>query len=143
MIINNLKYPIKAISSGTRLGHLLIDLFVIYQMIYCFKLFGLSQFNTLFSILIIPMYYIVFEYVYQVTPGKSLTKTIVIDHEGNKPSFWTIVLRTFCRFIPFDAFSYFGNASYGWHDQLSKTYVVYQEDHYKIKAIRLADKGIS
>jgi len=143
MLINNFKYPIKAISSGTRLCHLLIDLFVIYQMIYCFKLFGLYQLNTLFSILIMPIYYIVFEYVYQVTPGKSFTKTIVINHEGNKPSFWIIVLRTFCRFIPFDAFSYFDNSSYGWHDRWSKTYVVYKEDHSKIKAMLLAEKGLS
>lgn len=35
-----------------------------------------------------------------------------------------IVKRNFSRLIPFDAFSFIGDSSYGWHDSISKTYVV-------------------
>jgi hypothetical protein len=42
--------------------------------------------------------------------------------DGSKPGLRTILLRTLCRFIPFEPFSFFGER--GWHDGLSDTLVV-------------------
>lgn len=70
-------------------------------------------------------YHIVCESVWQKTLGKVITKTKVVDMQGNKPKFWTIVLRSICRMIPFDFISFFfGGYPVGWHDSLSKTFVV-------------------
>ena len=65
-----------------------------------------------------------FETIFSKTPGKFARKTMVVDKDGNKPSVTVFFVRNICRLIPFDAFTYFGNKR-GWHDLLSKTYVVY------------------
>ncbi|NQY05140.1 MAG: RDD family protein [Flavobacteriaceae bacterium] len=70
------------------------------------------------------LYYIVFECWTQKTIGKMLTKTIVVDENGNKPSVGSIIGRSLCRMIPFNHFSFLGSKGRGWHDSLSKTYVV-------------------
>lgn len=80
---------------------------------------------TLLALAIIPGYYIIFEFFWGKTPGKFITKTRVVNEEGKPPSFLNIVGRTFCRFIPFEPFSFLGgDRPTGWHDSISKTYVV-------------------
>ena len=64
------------------------------------------------------------EYVFGRSLGKLVTKTKVIDLNGNRPDFTTIVFRSLGRLIPFDALSYLGSDAVGWHDQVSKTRVV-------------------
>lgn len=83
--------------------------------------------SSLFGLgIVIPVfYYVIFESLWQVTPGKFLTKTKVVMRDGTKPPFMNIVGRTFARVIPFEAFSYlFGSYPVGWHDSLSGTLVV-------------------
>lgn len=58
------------------------------------------------------------------TVGKYVTKTIVVDENGNIPHYTTILKRSLCRLIPFNAFSFLGHNSRGWHDSISGTYVV-------------------
>ena len=70
------------------------------------------------------LYYVVLESRYQVTVGKLLTKTIVVNSYGEKPTMNSIWSRSFSRLIPFDAFSFIGVNSHGWHDSISKTHVV-------------------
>lgn len=78
-----------------------------------------------FLIIILIIYYLFFEFVLQRTPGKFITKTKVVKKDGTKPSFLSIIYRTFSRFIPFDAFSFlFRNNPIGWHDNISDTIVV-------------------
>jgi hypothetical protein len=48
----------------------------------------------------------------------------VVDENGNKPEYQTIMIRSLCRLIPFDALSFLGATSRGWHDSISRTYVV-------------------
>jgi len=67
-------------------------------------------------------YYIFFEGIFGRSVAKFITGTIVVNENGLKPDFGTIVKRTFCRLIPFDALSFLG--SRGWHDSISDTYVV-------------------
>lgn len=58
------------------------------------------------------------------TVGKFVTKTKVVQEDGSTPEVNHILLRTLCRFIPFEPFSFLGNEVRGWHDTLSKTRVV-------------------
>jgi len=70
------------------------------------------------------LYYYVTEVYFSRTLAKLLTHTIVVNADGSKPSKRSFFVRSCCRFIPFEAFSFFGAASRGWHDTFSKTYVV-------------------
>ncbi len=69
-------------------------------------------------------YYLAMEVTFRTTPGKWITRARVTDAEGREPSRNRLLLRTFCRFIPADALSFFGRDGTGWHDAVSKTYVV-------------------
>lgn len=74
-----------------------------------------------FSLVLI--YYNVFEILFDRTVGKFITQTIVVDEQGEKPDHEKILIRSLCRLIPFNPFSilFLGR---GWHDSISKTYVV-------------------
>lgn len=82
----------------------------------------------LFGLIITIPYYIIIETMTARTIGKYLTGTIVVDNEGNKPSMETLVKRSFCRAIPFNALSFLGEKSRGWHDSISETYVVNKKE---------------
>ncbi|KAF1712957.1 RDD family protein [Pseudoxanthomonas sacheonensis] len=70
-------------------------------------------------------YYIPQEAAFGFTLGKLITGTRVVNENGEKPTFVQAVLRTICRFIPFEAFSVLlTDPARGWHDSLAKTYVV-------------------
>lgn len=72
------------------------------------------------------LYYFLLEYYLKgKTLGKSITKTRAVNQYGETPTAETILLRTLCRLIPFEAFSYFANDKpIGWHDRFSKTMVI-------------------
>ena len=70
------------------------------------------------------LYYFIFESVSHRTLGKYVTNTKVVMQNGDEPSPRAILLRSLCRLIPFDAFSFLGRDGKGWHDSLSNTYVV-------------------
>jgi len=82
-----------------------------------------------FTAAITLFYYNVFEIFTARTLGKLVTQTIVVDEYGEKPHHETILIRTLCRLIPFEPFYFIilyfmDKPSRGWHDSLSKTYVV-------------------
>ena len=68
------------------------------------------------------VYYIFFETVFQRTPGKFLTGTIVVSDTGETPTFGKVVGRTFSRFIPFEPI--IGLFTDFLHDTLPGTRVV-------------------
>lgn len=70
------------------------------------------------------IYYTVTEGLFGRSLAKLITGTIVVDENGVKPDFGTIVKRSLCRIIPFDGLSFLGSSARGWHDSLSDTYVV-------------------
>ncbi len=78
------------------------------------------------------LYYLLFESLSGATLGKIITRTRVVNSIGEKPSFFTIFVRTLCRFIPLDAFT-FASAGGGWHDNFTGTYVISFEEE---KAMR-------
>jgi uncharacterized RDD family membrane protein YckC len=77
-----------------------------------------------FEILLLIIYYLVFEGIFNTTAGKCATGTTIVNELGERPGFAKILGRTFCRLIPFEAFSFFGAEPRGWHDTITNTYVV-------------------
>lgn len=81
--------------------------------------------NYALSFIISISYYTLIEFLTGGrTIGKFITKTRVITLEGQKPNFKTCLIRSLCRLIPFEVFSFFGSTDSGWHDSISKTRVV-------------------
>lgn len=90
---------------------------------------------VLYCILILAIYgyYFLFEnYGNGKTIGKEILHTRVVNLDGSKPTVKAIAIRTLCRFIPFEIFSFLWggkwkenhNVSGNWHDAISRTYVV-------------------
>ena len=73
------------------------------------------------------IYYTGFEYLTGRTVAKYITRTKVVTDKGGKPDFQSILVRSMCRFIPFEAFSFLGDGAAGWHDTISKTTVIEEE----------------
>lgn len=80
--------------------------------------------DYIFNAIIVILYYTIIETLTGRSIGKYITKTKVVTHEGLKPTFENILIRSLSRVIPFDSFSFLGTEGKGWHDSISKTYVV-------------------
>ena len=118
-----------------RLLSFLIDsiliLFIIFTIAFIIGNYGVSfrsyTMNYICSTSLILLsfigYYLILEYKFQTTIGKLITRTYVVDLEGNKPNLVTILKRTLIRLIPIDPLSYLFSKN-GWHDKLSKTRVL-------------------
>jgi uncharacterized RDD family membrane protein YckC len=126
-------------SAGVRFLNYFIDTVFMIVLVILFLIFLVRMFppefqitmlyeNRLYryglSFLMSLVYYTIFEASGGRTIGKYITKTKVVDEGGNLPDFRTILIRTCCRFIPFDPLSFLFEDSTGWHDKLSKTRVV-------------------
>ncbi|MGV3460297.1 MAG: RDD family protein [Flavobacterium sp.] len=126
-------------TKGKRFGNFVIDLIFRYVLFFIIGIIAaiidpegflawsesIGRLEELmYGIIVLVIYFIVTESLFQRTLGKLITGTKVITEDGSKPNFGTIVIRTLCRLIPFEAFSFLGDYAYGWHDSLSKTYVV-------------------
>jgi uncharacterized RDD family membrane protein YckC len=132
----------KTPSQGKRFANYILD--IIFFYLFCF-LVGVSVgalvavispsmlsnidednkiLNYLIGFVMGMFYYSTFEAVTGRTLAKFITKTKVVDDNGDKPSYGTILLRSLCRFIPFEPLSFLGSDGSGWHDKLSGTRVV-------------------
>lgn len=80
--------------------------------------------DMIFSFILLSLYYFIIEVLTSRSLGKYVTKTKVIMHNGQEPTPKAVLIRTLCRSIPFDAISFLGIKGKGWHDSISKTYVV-------------------
>lgn len=100
--------------------------------------------ENVFSYLLFFLYYLLFEGLINTTPGKTLTKTKVVTHQGERPGFTITIGRSLSRLIPFDPLSFLTKNPVGWHDSISKTYVVpknyTKEDIIKIHQLRISNK---
>ncbi len=152
--------PVESVLPGPRIGHFIIDLIafqiIIYFIGYFFDLLlNLTNFNVavsltiglinfLVALLLYPFLYAFCEYKWQRTPGKYLTRTLVIDEYGNKPELRTIVLRSLIRIVPLELFSCFGNdpGSRGWHDRWSGTWVVKEKELTELKRLQAAQNEL-
>jgi uncharacterized RDD family membrane protein YckC len=87
--------------------------------------------DYVFGYISLILYYAFFEIVFKGrTVGKMLCGTRAVTVEGEIMSAGTVLARTFCRIVPFDAFSFLGALGAGWHDRWSNTMVV-TESSYK------------
>jgi uncharacterized RDD family membrane protein YckC len=82
----------------------------------------LSSYQWVIGLMAYVLYYVIFESLFQATPGKLAMNTRVSTLNGNAPGVATIILRTLLRLIPFEPLSCLYNE--GWHDELSKTKVI-------------------
>nr|WP_302476330.1 RDD family protein [Hymenobacter sp. UV11] len=145
--------PIKSVTAGPRFGHFIVDMFIFQIIIYVIEFLSalfieLTHFNVslnltielISNVLILALFpglYLICERLWQKTPGKFLTKTVVIDEYGNKPTWQLLILRSVIRLVPFDAFSCLGDTySHGWHDSWSKTWVVPEEERVMLKKLQ-------
>ena len=119
-------------NSGKRFGNYIIDLVITYFIIFVVGMgyalvTQLSEMNQVVSyiigILVIVTYYTILESINGKTIGKMITGTRVLNDDFSKPSLGTIFKRSWCRIIPFEAFSFLGSSG-GWHDTISDTVVV-------------------
>nr|WP_321225229.1 RDD family protein [uncultured Psychroserpens sp.] len=78
------------------------------------------------------VYYFGFELAFNRTPGKFQTQTIVVDKDGNKPSVLQLLVRSLARFIT--VISGISDDERAVHDQISNTFVVYDNNLKKIES---------
>lgn len=126
-----------------RFAHYVIDIIAIYAIILFFAFvisfitvafdsYGFVEWTQnmndleaqLIFLIFMLTYYISMETFTSRSVAKFITGTIVVMENGSKPDFGTITKRTLCRFIPFDALSFFSTNGRGWHDSISDTLVV-------------------
>jgi len=142
--IAQVSYELKLVTGFKRLAHFIVDLIIIYTIVFIvFFMIGLlnpgySSESNLFLEQIFPYaiyigYFLVCESTMQRTLGKFLTRSIVVDVYGNKPSVGAIFGRTLSRLVPFEAFSCLGKR--GWHDIWSETYVISESELEEIKRL--------
>ena len=122
-------------TTGKRFANMLLD-FVFYLMFSfivgtAFTLAGAGDSianvnDNLLGIILITLYYFPQEAIWGRTLGKLVTNTKVVTLDGKKASFLQALGRTFCRFIPFEAFTFLGGKGkpHGLHDRLPKTKVI-------------------
>lgn len=131
-----IKRPVKLVDSGRRFGAFVLDSLVVWviQFLLVFLVLAAAGENLvilfifqIFSILILPFYYTIMEYKFQQTIGKMAMGYVVIDKYAQRPELSSIVIRSICRYVPFEAFSCLSDRG-GWHDRWSKTYVVTKEE---------------
>ncbi|REH00050.1 RDD family protein [Flavobacterium aquicola] len=124
---------LNTVKSSTRFVHFIVDTFIffifyvivgsIFQAIFQFDVNKNFLFTWLLMVITFVFYYSFVEYHFQKTFGKYITKTKVVTINGEKPSLNDIIVRSFCRLIPFDRMSFLFIKN-GFHDGLSNTRVV-------------------
>ncbi|WP_343634359.1 RDD family protein [Fluviicola sp.] len=143
--------PPEVVSQGVRFGYFMIDVVFFYIITFIIGVVigiivvatgnveelrpdsGLIKFLDKMGYLIFFLYYAISEGLGGTTLGKLICGYTVIDEYANKVPFSKALLRTVCRYIPFEAFSCF--AERGWHDTLSKTYVVKRSEKAELQKL--------
>jgi uncharacterized RDD family membrane protein YckC len=126
--------PVVLAGKGRRFGTFVIDYmgFMLFGFLFGMSvalMFGNAGINALHNVpdivlgsALLIIYYAFFEGIWARTPGKLVFGTRVESEEGGKPTLGQVMVRTLCRFIPFEPFSFFMER--GWHDSIPKTRVV-------------------
>ena len=94
-----------------------------YSLLKWINTFRESE-NYLFLLILMFIYYSLFESISGRTVSKYFTKTIVVLEDGSKPKVIDILGRTLLRLIPLEYFTFLQGRKSGLHDEYSKTYVV-------------------
>ncbi|MDX2362201.1 MAG: RDD family protein [Crocinitomicaceae bacterium] len=149
---------IQLVAGLPRFGHYIIDAVIIgllFIIVDFFLLAGLNIRDSIgfevngitynltpaFEYIIIKVgYYFICEITTQRTIGKLATNSIVINEYAEAPKSGSLIVRSFIRLIPFEAFSCFSDR--GWHDRWSKTYVVTTIERDTLKKLLNEQQGV-
>lgn len=143
------------VSSGKRFLHMIIDMLALYGAFFGLfislgamaEMMDSDFYYDLIDVLEGPMsyvidygslvsFYMLFEYLFMQTPGKMLTKTIVVDGKGDKLSFGKTLGRSFMRLVPFDGLSFLSSSQRGWHDKVVNAYVITKDSYDQIQELK-------
>ena len=125
----------KTVSRGIRFVNFIVDL-IVFAIIASTLLFIIHSTtdlyndenrvaNRIFSLLIYFLYYLIFETLLKTTPGKLVTKSRIVEENGETPTNSSIALRSILRLIPFEPLSiFFSKNKSCWHDRFSKTKII-------------------
>ena len=84
--------------------------------------------NKLIDSVLYLLLYFTYYFVLEVSTGRTfakfITKTKVVSNELKPPGFRAIIIRTLCRSLPFEPFSFLSEDGLGWHDKISNTAVI-------------------
>jgi len=108
-------------SGGKRFINFVLDYILILICSFVVAAFFGST-NGLLILLVVFLYYFVFETGIQKTPAKFVTRTKVVMLDGSKPDAASIAKRTLIRFIPLEPL--FSKEGKWWHDRWSDTQVI-------------------
>lgn len=127
---------------GRRFANFLIDIIVFYVFVFTTS-FIVASLNAnlanslvtvldhpvlsrLYGALLLFIYYYGMEWAMKgKTIGKFFTNTRTVMADGSPLTSTAILKRSASRIVPFDAFSFLGQKSNGWHDKWSNTAVVH------------------
>jgi uncharacterized RDD family membrane protein YckC len=134
---------VRIVETGPRIGYWLLDTICILLLtggaiFTCFALIEdrrlLSEVVNFLAATISLVFYFLFEFFYQQTPGKMILGYVVINDKAHDPTMRDIAIRTICRMLPFEAFSCFSENG-GWHDRFSQTYVVSKKERIELRRL--------
>ncbi|MVM37867.1 RDD family protein [Spirosoma sp. HMF3257] len=134
-LLGNLVTPTSRLK---RLANFLLDLVFFYIIVFTIGLivmliypeigYSFEPINPLVDRLIGTLfystYYVIFKTWLGKTLGKIITKTKVVNKQGQKPDFSTVLVRNLVRAIPLDAFTFLRENPIGMHDRMSNTMVI-------------------
>lgn len=134
-----LRYPrqVRNLPAGSRLMNLIFDWLVMCILYYLTSYLSPDLQSFLAHLWYAPiplLFYCVFESTTGRTPGKFITRSVVINEYGETPDLITTLFRTALRYIPFEMFSFFYNDR-GWHDRWSATFVVSIKEKNHLKEL--------
>lgn len=87
--------------------------------------------NNYYVFIVFIIYYVITESFFKKSIGKLITKTTVISSDGEKLKFMQILVRSITRLLFIEILSYFKKEPIGWHDSISKTLVVNNNNNVK------------
>ncbi|MFM2384051.1 MAG: hypothetical protein RIQ72_623 [Candidatus Parcubacteria bacterium] len=144
----------KVAHQGKRFIHMFLDGIIIFGISYSlisifhreYDLFEKVPLINSYNLVVGVLYFIIAEYVFSKTFGKSITRTKVVRYDGSKVNLKQVVGRSLLRYVPLDQLSFLrGKTPIGWHDMLSKTLVVDDsyttDDILKIDRAKMNSKG--
>lgn len=122
-------------SKGKRFANLIIDNIIrfIIALVLTYVMASVGFYliienvflDILFTLVIILAYYSLMEaFLNGKSLGKFVTQTRAVQKDGSELDFRTALIRSLCRIVPFEPFSFLGDSNSGWHDNWSNTIVI-------------------
>lgn len=123
--VDMLAYYILVFISGIIIAGLFLTDFEEGTVQYADDSIESTVFQYFMAYFIILTYYTFSEYFLKgKTIGKYITRTRAVTLDNQPLTLQKAFLRSLCRIVPFEAFSFLGNTPQGWHDKWTDTKVI-------------------